>query len=206
MSLYQHAQFLTSANHIKQLTEDKGYEVAFAGRSNSGKSSAINVLTNQKGLARTSKTPGRTQLINFFELDAERRLVDLPGYGFAKVPLAVKLHWQKVLERYLNERQCLKGLILLMDIRHPLTEFDVQMLEWSQHIGLPVHILLTKSDKLGINKAKNSLQQVKSKLKTLDNVSIQLFSALKRTGIAELQACLDEWFALRTALQSTVKK
>jgi GTP-binding protein len=198
MSLYQQAQFLTSANHIKQLPSDEGYEVAFAGRSNSGKSSAINVLTNQKNLARTSKTPGRTQLINLFELDAERRLVDLPGYGFAKVPLSVKLHWQKVLERYLNERHCLKGLILLMDIRHPMTEFDVQMLQWCQYVGLSVHILLTKSDKLGTNKAKNSLQQVRSKLKNTNNVSIQLFSALKRTGIAELQTCLDAWFAVDT--------
>ncbi|MEK7990854.1 MAG: ribosome biogenesis GTP-binding protein YihA/YsxC [Thiotrichaceae bacterium] len=206
MSLYQKAQFLTSANRIKQLPADQGYEVAFAGRSNSGKSSAVNVLTNQKGLARTSKTPGRTQLINLFELDAERRLVDLPGYGFAKVPLEVKLHWQKVLERYLNERQCLKGLVLLMDIRRPLTEFDIKMLEWCQHVGLPAHILLTKSDKLGINKAKNSLEQVKGKLKTLDNTSIQLFSALKRTGVSELQACLDEWFALGTKLQSTVNR
>lgn len=196
MSLYQQAQFLTSANHIKQLPNDEGYEVAFAGRSNSGKSSAINVLTNQKNLARTSKTPGRTQLINLFELDEERRLVDLPGYGFAKVPLSVKLHWQKVLERYLNERHCLKGLILLMDIRHPMTEFDVQMLQWCQYVGLSVHILLTKSDKLGTNKAKNSLQQVRSKLKNTNNVSIQLFSALKRTGIVELQACLDDWFAV----------
>jgi len=207
MSLYQQAQFLTSANHIKQLPDDQGYEVAFAGRSNSGKSSAINVLTNQRSLARTSKTPGRTQLINLFELDAERRLVDLPGYGFAKVPQAVKLHWQKVLERYLNERHCLKGLILLMDIRHPLTDFDMQMLEWCQYVGLPAHILLTKSDKLGINKAKNSLQQVKSRLKNLDNTSIQLFSALKRTGIAELQLCLDEWFATTAAtMTSNVKK
>lgn len=196
MSLYQQAQFLTSANHIKQLPNDEGYEVAFAGRSNSGKSSAINVLTNQKNLARTSKTPGRTQLINLFELDEERRLVDLPGYGFAKVPLSVKLHWQKVLERYLNERHCLKGLILLMDIRHPMTEFDVQMLQWCQYVGLSVHILLTKSDKLGTNKAKNSLQQVRSKLKNTNNVSIQLFSALKRTGIVELQACLDDWFTV----------
>ncbi|MCV6637952.1 ribosome biogenesis GTP-binding protein YihA/YsxC [Candidatus Albibeggiatoa sp. nov. NOAA] len=206
MSLYQQAQFLTSANHIKQLPEDAGYEVAFAGRSNSGKSSAINVLTNQKSLARTSKTPGRTQLINLFDLDAERRLVDLPGYGFAKVPQAVKLHWQKVLERYLNERQCLKGLILLMDIRHPLTEFDMQMLEWCQYVGLPAHVLLTKSDKLGTNKAKNSLQQVKSRLKTLDNTSIQLFSALKRTGIAELQTCLDQWFDIKPKIDASVQK
>ncbi len=198
MSLYQQAAFLTSANQIKQLPNDEGYEVAFAGRSNSGKSSAINVLTNQKNLARTSKTPGRTQLINFFQLDTERRLVDLPGYGFAKAPQAIKLHWQKVLERYLNERHCLKGLILLMDIRHPLTEFDTQMLEWCQYVDVPTHILLTKSDKLGSNKANNSLQQVKTKIKKLDNTSIQLFSALKRTGITELQTCLNDWFQLHT--------
>ena len=145
---YKSVSFLTSAPSIKQCPADTGREIAFAGRSNAGKSSAINTLTRTKGLARTSKTPCRTQLINFFELGADRRLVDLPGYGYAKVPIAMKREWDKHLAEYLQMRQSIAGLVLLMDIRHPLQEFDQQMLNWAAQAGLPVHILLTKADKL----------------------------------------------------------
>jgi GTP-binding protein len=197
MSLYQQAKFLQSAHRIAQLPPDRGYEVAFVGRSNSGKSSAINSLTNQNNLARTSKTPGRTQLINLFALDEQRRLVDLPGYGFAKVPLTVKRDWQHTLELYLYNRACLKGLVLMMDIRHPMTEFDQYMLHWCQQANLPLHILLTKCDKLGVNKAKNCLQSTKHSLVNMNAVTVQLFSALKQVGVSELQTHLDNWFEYR---------
>ena len=168
--------------------------MAFAGRSNAGKSSAINSLTNNKKLAKTSKTPGRTQLINFFELSENQRLVDLPGYGFAKVPLAVKREWTKQLENYLQNRQCLRGLILLMDIRHPLQPFDQQMLDWALQASMPVHILLTKADKLKRGPASATLLQVRASLKeSADLVSVQLFSALKHDGHKELIAVLDRW-------------
>lgn len=192
MSIYRQAKYLLNAHKLSQLPEDQGIEVAFAGRSNAGKSSAINAITGQRNLARTSKTPGRTQQIVLFTLDEERRLVDLPGYGFAKVPLAMKLHWQKTLEHYLHTRQCLRGLILMMDIRHPLTEFDQHMLNWCNQSNMPVHILLTKADKLSYGKATTVLQQV-SKTLSKDN-SIQLFSAMKRTGIEEVQTRLNDFF------------
>jgi GTP-binding protein len=191
---YRRAQFLTSAAKVSQCPPDGGWEVAFAGRSNAGKSSAINSLTNNKKLAKTSKTPGRTQLINFFELSESQRLVDLPGYGFAKVPLAVKREWTKQLENYLQNRQCLRGLILLMDIRHPLQPFDQQMLDWALQAAMPVHILLTKADKLKRGAASTALLQVRASLKdNADLVSVQLFSALKHDGHKELIAVLDRW-------------
>ncbi|MDR5860988.1 YihA family ribosome biogenesis GTP-binding protein [Halomonas eurihalina] len=193
---YQAARFLTSAPTLAQCPADTGAEVAFAGRSNAGKSSAINVLTRQKALARTSKTPGRTQLINFFTLgdDIELRLVDLPGYGYAKVPDSVKLEWQRHLADYLQRRTSLRGLVLLMDVRHPLTEFDQTMLGWADEQEMTVHILLTKADKLKSGAAKNALQQVRSQLREWEDlVSIQLFSALKKQGIEEVHARLDDW-------------
>ena len=144
---FRKAAFLQSASAIENAPTDFGSEVAFAGRSNSGKSSAINTLTHQGKLARTSRTPGRTQLINFFSLSEHQRLVDLPGYGFAKVPLAVKKKWNQQLERYLQYRESLRGLVMLMDVRHPLTEPDRQMLSWAEAASMPVHILLTKADK-----------------------------------------------------------
>jgi GTP-binding protein len=198
MNFYYHqAQFLTSAAKLSQCPPDEGLEVAFAGRSNAGKSSAINVLCQQKSLARTSKTPGRTQLLNFFALDEQRRLVDLPGYGYAKVAVAVKRQWQAALSEYLEGRHSLRGLILLMDIRHPLKEFDLQMLEWSRHFQLPVHILLTKADKLKRGAAANTLQQVRKAIKPFAGlVSAQLFSALDRQGIDEAHALLDRWLEL----------
>ena len=191
---YRGAQFLTSAAKLSQCPPDEGWEVAFAGRSNAGKSSAINSLTTNNKLAKTSKTPGRTQLINFFALSESQRLVDLPGYGFAKVPLKVKQEWTRQLENYLQKRQCLRGLIVLMDIRHPLQPFDQQMLDWAASADMPVHILLTKADKLKRGAANATLLQVRSALEPLgERASVQLFSALKHTGHEEMTATLDNW-------------
>ena len=176
---------------------DFGCEVAFAGRSNAGKSSAINALTGNTKLARTSRTPGRTQLINFFTVADQIRLVDLPGYGFAKVPLKVKQEWNKQLERYLQLRQSLKGLILLMDIRHPLKDYDRQMIEWAVKSEMPVHILLTKSDKLKRGPAKSALFAVQKELQKHDRwISVQLFSSLSHDGMDELQRTLNWWLTL----------
>jgi GTP-binding protein len=176
---------------------DFGCEVAFAGRSNAGKSSAINALTANTKLARTSRTPGRTQLINFFTVTDQIRLVDLPGYGFAKVPLKVKQEWNKQLERYLQLRQSLKGLILLMDIRHPLKDYDRQMIEWAVKSEMPVHILLTKSDKLKRGPAKSALFAVQKELKADKRwISVQLFSSHSHDGMDELQRTLNWWLTL----------
>ena len=191
---YRKASFLTSAGKVSQCPADDGWEVAFAGRSNAGKSSAINSLTQNKKLARTSKTPGRTQLLNFFALSEQQRLVDLPGYGFAKVPQAVKREWTKQLENYLQQRQSLRGLVLLMDTRHPLQPFDQQMLDWALAAHMPVHILLTKADKLKKGPGKSTLLKVRAQLAEHgDLVSVQLFSALKHTGHKELIAVLNKW-------------
>lgn len=197
MNLYHQAQFLLSAPELKYLPEDVGFEIAFAGRSNSGKSSAINTIVEQKSLARTSKTPGRTQQLVLFSLDTQRRLVDLPGYGYAKVPLSVKLHWQKTLEQYLQTRQCLCGLVLMMDIRHPMTEFDLQMLAWCEHVNMTVHILLTKSDKFGYGKGMNVLSDVAQQITRFSNViTLQRFSSLKREGVVEAKNFLNQRFEL----------
>lgn len=180
---YSKAVFLKSAARVSHLPEDSGYEVAFAGRSNAGKSSALNCLTNIKNLARTSKTPGRTQLINLFEIDEARRLVDLPGYGYAKVALQVKMEWQKNLAHYLEVRQSLKGLILLMDIRHPLKDLDLMMVDWALERELPVHILLTKSDKLSRSEVKNTLLKVRRYYELAAHlITVQSFSSLKKKG------------------------
>lgn len=192
---YRAAQFLTSAPQLSACPPDSGREVAFAGRSNAGKSSAINTLTGQGKLARTSKTPGRTQMINFFALaQPEQRLVDLPGYGFAQVPLAVKRAWQESLEEYLQARASLVGLVLLMDIRHPLQDIDRLLIRWAAAAGLPVHAVLTKADKLKRGPALNALQGVRRELAATPGASAQCFSALKRTGVDELARVLDEWF------------
>lgn len=193
--LYFQAKFINSSPHIRNMPIDQGREIAFAGRSNAGKSSAINTLTRQRALARTSKTPGRTQMLNFFEINADLRFVDLPGYGFAKVPVAVKKQWHELMESYLTTRVSLRAIILVMDVRHPLTEFDWLMIEWCQHRELPLHILLTKADKLAYGAAKNTLLQVQKELKnTVFPVTIQLFSALKKTGIEEVHQALDGFF------------
>ncbi|WP_173235765.1 ribosome biogenesis GTP-binding protein YihA/YsxC [Legionella antarctica] len=192
---YSKAVFLKSAARVDQLPEDSGYEVAFAGRSNAGKSSALNCLTTIKSLARTSKTPGRTQLINLFTLDEERRLVDLPGYGYAKVALQVKLEWQKHLAHYLEARNSLKGLVLLMDIRHPLKELDQMMIDWALNRQLPVHILLTKSDKLSKSDVKNCLLKVRKHYDLAKHIiTVQSFSSLKKEGVDELISSLNQWF------------
>ena len=192
---YNQATFVTSAANLAACPPESLAEVAFAGRSNAGKSSAINAITNQTRLARISKTPGRTQLINFFGLAEGRFLVDLPGYGFAKVPLSVKNKWQEELEKYLRRRQVLCGLVLLSDIRHPLKEFDRMMIDWAVQSGLPLHLLLTKSDKLKRGAAQNTLLAVQKELKPFSNVTVQLFSSLKNDGVTEVRAKLDEWLA-----------
>jgi GTP-binding protein len=185
---FQKAHFITSAPSIKQCPDDTGAEVAFAGRSNAGKSSALNTLAQQNKLARTSKTPGRTQLINFFEIEPDIRIVDLPGYGFAKVPDRMKREWQRNMSEYLEERQSLKALVLVMDIRHPLSDFDVMMCDWALDVQMPVHILLTKSDKLKRGPAQSTRLQVQKTMDRMgDLLTIQTFSSLKKEGVDELQ-------------------
>lgn len=193
---YQKAVFLLSVANLSQLPPDQGIEVAIVGRSNAGKSSVLNQLTQNKGLARVSKTPGRTQLINLFGLDEHRRLADLPGYGYAKVPPSMKQKWQVLLDNYLRSRECLKGLILVMDIRHPLREFDELMLDWASQCELSVHILLNKSDKLTQSAASKTLREVKAALMDYSNpITVQTFSAAKGKGLKELRECMDGWFS-----------
>ena len=190
------ATFTISAPDIRRLPSDDGIEVAFAGRSNAGKSSALNTLTRQKSLARTSKTPGRTQLINVFEIAENKRLIDLPGYGFAKVPMEMKKKWQKALGEYLEKRECLKGLVVLMDIRHPLKDLDRDLIEWAIDSELPVLCLLTKSDKLSQGKASAEVLKVKKALAPLGgNIKIQAFSSLKRTGVDQATNIVCQWFS-----------
>ncbi len=203
---YRRATFMLSVASLSQLPPDEGAEVAIVGRSNAGKSSAINTITGINGLARTSKTPGRTQQINFFEIADERRLADLPGYGYAKVPLSAKQKWVKLIEDYFQTRQSLKGLIIVMDCRRPLQELDNQLLSWCCAAKMPVHLLLTKSDKLSRGGAANVLQQVRSEVASMFNtegdqeITMQLFSSLKKTGIEEAHYCLDGWLNFREPL------
>lgn len=196
MSVYPHIEFITSANRSSQFVADQGKEVAFAGRSNAGKSSAINTITARRGLARTSKTPGRTQLVNFFEIEPGQRLVDLPGYGFAKVPEAMRRHWRALMEAYFEGRESLAGLFVVMDCRRPLRDFDLQMLSWAEYKQCPAHVLLTKADKLSRGKASAALHATRREL--ADNITVQLFSALKHTGVDEARAQLDEMLATPT--------
>ncbi|GGZ13776.1 ribosome biogenesis GTP-binding protein YihA/YsxC [Shewanella fodinae] len=195
---FHKTRFLISAPdiaHLEQhLPQSSAIEIAFAGRSNAGKSSALNALTDQKSLARTSKTPGRTQLINVFAVDEWRRLVDLPGYGFAQVPQAMKLKWQQALAEYLQHRECLGGVVVLMDIRHPLKDMDRQMVEWSVASELPVLVLLTKADKLPQSARMKTVNEVRSALKALQgDVIVEPFSALKGTGKEKVLSILDNW-------------
>lgn len=176
-------EFLTSSWQTHQFPPDQGVEVAFAGRSNAGKSSALNAITGRNALARTSKTPGRTQLINFFALNEHQRLADLPGYGYAKVPEKMRLHWRQLMERYVETRASLGGIVLVMDSRHPLTEFDRQMLEWTGAQDLPTHLLLTKADKLSRGESAATLKKVRAAVG--DGISAQLFSAVAKTGVDE---------------------
>jgi len=193
---YQAAKFLLSVGKIQGLPPDEGREVAFAGRSNAGKSSAINTLTQQKSLARTSKTPGRTQLLNFFALDEQTRLVDLPGYGYAKVSENVKLQWHQLLDSYLSSRRCLQALVILMDIRHPLKDIDLTLLNWCKEAELPALVVLTKSDKLKSGAVKATRLQVTQSIKETfgdADISVITFSSLKKLGLDELRNNLDRW-------------
>lgn len=189
------AHFHTSVAQLRDLPFSRA-EIAFAGRSNAGKSSAINLLTRINRLAYTSKTPGRTQLINFFELDADTYLVDLPGYGYAKVPPAIKAKWEALLSRYLQEREALLGMVLIMDARHPLTPLDRQMLDWFAPTGKPVHILLSKADKLSNSEKALTLRKVKQALAEQAGVSVQLFSSLSRLGADDAATLIEGWLAL----------
>lgn len=202
LKLIRQTTFALSAPTLALCPPDTGFEVAFAGRSNAGKSSTINTITHQKQLARSSKTPGRTQMINFFTVGSEQsRIVDLPGYGYAQVPEAMKIKWQKELENYLVHRQSLVGLVLLTDIRHPLKYFDEQMLHWAKDGDLPVHVLLTKADKLKHGAKKTALLTVKKQLEALElPFSIQLFSALNKEGVDELADVLGDWLHLSDTL------
>jgi GTP-binding protein len=194
MPLFQNATFYISAHHLSDLPPPVGIEVAFAGRSNAGKSSALNTLANHNRLAYVSKQPGRTQLINFFSLGNDRFLVDLPGYGYAKVPASMRAHWQMTLSKYLSHRSTLNGLVLVMDCRHPLTPLDRQMLDWFAPSGRPIHVLLTKSDKLSRSAANQTLQAVKKELQsTWGNCTIQLFSSLKKQGVEEAETVIGAW-------------
>lgn len=194
MPLFQNAEYFLSAHKLSDLPPPAGVEVAFAGRSNAGKSSALNTLANHNRLAYVSKQPGRTQLINFFTLGNDRFLVDLPGYGYAKVPEAMRKHWQDVLSRYLMERTSIAGLVIVMDSRHPLTPLDIQMLNWFSHSGKPVHALLTKSDKLSRNEANQTLMKVqKAIVQYVPDATVQLFSSLKKQGVEEAENVLGKW-------------
>ncbi len=193
---YHMTHFVMSAPDIRHLPADTGIEVAFAGRSNAGKSSALNTLTNQKSLARTSKTPGRTQLINLFEVEPEIRLVDLPGYGYAEVPEEMKRKWQRALGEYLQKRHSLKGLVVLMDIRHPMKDLDQQMVQWAVGVDIPVLVLLTKSDKLASGASKAQLNLVREAAAAFEgDIQVEAFSSLKKTGVDKLRLKLDTWFS-----------
>lgn len=203
MSLFSRAKFLTTVNHLRDLPDHGGLEVAFVGRSNAGKSSAINTLANHVRLAYTSKTPGRTQHLNFFDLDNKLFLVDLPGYGYAKVPPESKKHWETLLGRYLHIRKELVGLILIMDSRHPLTPLDEAMIDWFTPTGRPLHVLLTKSDKLSRQQATLTLNKVKAHLNEFfPHCTVQLFSSLKKQGTDEAEAVIKQWFDEASATEA----
>ena len=203
MSKYFHqCQFLISAAQLSQLPDDCGAEVAFVGRSNAGKSSALNAIAGIKKLAKVSNTPGRTQLINLFGVSDDQRLVDLPGFGFAKVPVAVKERWQATLARYLETRECLQGLVLLMDVRHPLKNLDLNFLTWSAAVNLPVHVLLTKADKLSRQQATQALQLVTRSLPDYHpGATVQLFSSTHHLGIDEAAKQVLTWLATKKELE-----
>ena len=197
---FARAQYLLAAHNYRQLPPDGGFEVAFAGRSHAGKSSALNALCQQNALARVSKTPGRTQQLVFFGLPPHENkyLVDLPGYGYAKVPQDLQAHWQAFLEGYFGSRDALRGLVVVMDVRHPLKEYDRQMLGYAMRRGLPAHVILTKADKLGRGAAGNTLQAVRMELARsfADSVSVQLFSGESKQGVDELRAVVAGWLAI----------
>ncbi|MEL6446709.1 MAG: ribosome biogenesis GTP-binding protein YihA/YsxC [Pseudomonadota bacterium] len=190
MSNYPNAAFLTSADSLTQFVADAGTEVAFAGRSNAGKSSAINVIVNRKQFARVSKTPGRTQLVNFFRLSGDKRLVDLPGYGYAKVSESMRRHWKSLMEEYFSQRRSLAGLFLIVDVRRGLVDFDLVMLEYAEQLGIPVHLLLTKADKLKRGQAARQFEETRRALE--GRAGVQLFSSLNRQGVDQARGRLNE--------------
>ncbi|WP_367680768.1 ribosome biogenesis GTP-binding protein YihA/YsxC [Candidatus Fukatsuia anoeciicola] len=193
---YHKAYFITSAPNIHCLPASEGIEIAFVGYSNAGKSSALNTLINKKNLARISKIPGRTQLINLFGVINGIRLVDLPGYGYAKVPEKIKNKWQYVLYEYLENRNCLKGLVMLMDIRHPLKLLDQQIITWAITANIPILLLLTKTDKLALSMANTQLNIVrKAMISFMGDIQVEKFSSTKKIGINKLQEKLDNWFS-----------
>ena len=202
--LLDRARYALSAHNARQLPPDEGSEVAFAGRSNAGKSSALNALTRQNSLARVSKTPGRTQQLVFFEITPQAHLVDLPGYGYAKVPFDLQAHWQAFIDRYFRTREALKGLVVVMDIRHPLKDYDRQMLAYAVQRGLPAHALLTKADKLGRGQQMQTLAKVKKDLQSAfgDTVSVQCFSGESKQGVDEAKAIIGGWLGLNPPLQA----
>ncbi len=203
-SIYRNARFLTSSTTRNTLPEETGLEVVFAGRSNSGKSSTLNCLCEQKGLARVSKTPGRTQLINFFDLPDGNRLVDLPGYGYAKVPEKIKKEWQQFIESYMTERTTLAGLVIIMDIRHPMRDYDHIMLNWAEARQLPTHIILNKSDKLKHGLVTRTVLETRKALKEYDlPTSVQAFSSLKKIGVSDLANQLNTWFSENNVIEVT---
>lgn len=204
MPIFQNAVFFTTVAKLSDLPADSLREVAFAGRSNAGKSSAINTLANHTRLAFVSKTPGRTQHLNYFTLDAGKYFVDLPGYGFAKAPEEIRAQWEGLLAPYLRYREPLAGLVLIMDSRHPLTDLDLQMLAWFAQTGKPIHILLSKADKLTRQEQALALREVQAELaKISDNCTLQLFSSLKRTGVAEAEAVLGGWLGMEARVEAS---
>ena len=202
MPLFQKAVFHTTVAHLRDLPIDAQREIAFAGRSNAGKSSAINTLANHTRLAYVSKTPGRTQHLNYFTLEPGKYFVDLPGYGFAKAPEEIRSQWEGLLAPYLRYREPLVGLVLIMDSRHPLTELDLQMLDWFAQTGKPIHVLLSKADKLTRQVQALAMREVQTALAAIsDNCSLQLFSSLKKTGIAEAEAVLGGWLEMEAKIE-----
>ncbi|MEM7765688.1 MAG: ribosome biogenesis GTP-binding protein YihA/YsxC [Pseudomonadota bacterium] len=197
MTQFSQASFLTSAHERRQFVDDEGVEVAFAGRSNAGKSSALNTIVGRKQFARISKTPGRTQLVNFFNVGIDQRLVDLPGYGFAKVSKQMRQHWKLLMESYFSERASLQGLFLVVDIRRGMGEFDQQMLQYAESLTVQTHVLLTKADKLKRGPASAQLLQTRRQLG--ERATVQLFSSLKRTGAGDAREVLTGWLNAKTA-------
>ena len=199
MPLFQQAVFLTTVAHLRDLPQDAVREVAFAGRSNAGKSSAINTLAGRTRLAYVSKTPGRTQHLNYFTLSDGKYFVDLPGYGYAKAPEAIRLQWEGLIGPYLSKREQLAGLVVIMDIRRPLTDLDLRLIDWFRPTGRPIHVLLSKADKLSRQEQTKALRSVKAELATWGDAelySVQLFSSLKKTGVEEAEAVLAGWLGI----------
>ncbi len=199
MPLFQQAVFLTTVANLRDLPIDSVCEVAFAGRSNAGKSSAINTLAGRVRLAYVSKTPGRTQHLNYFTLSEGKYFVDLPGYGYAKAPEAIRSQWEGLIGPYLSNREQLAGLVVIMDIRRPLTDLDLRLIDWFRPLGRPIHILLSKADKLSRQEQTKVLRSVSAELATwgdADLYSVQLFSSLKKTGVEEAEAVLAGWLGM----------